>query len=52
MTNPSAQKELEKLIKDNLQKAFKEKAEEEVPDRFLKLLDQLRQQEEEEHGPR
>lgn len=40
---------LEDQIADNLRRAFSERAEEKVPDRFLDLLRQLRDQEDGAH---
>lgn len=37
---------LEELIDDNLRKVYRQVEDEAVPDRFLALLDQLKQQEE------
>ena len=46
MTQTRQSKDMEDQIRQNLQRAFREKAEEQVPDRFLALLDQLRRQDE------
>ncbi|NIY72085.1 hypothetical protein HCZ30_06505 [Marivivens donghaensis] len=41
---------LEEQIRENLQRAFMEKAQENVPDRFMSLLAQLKEQDEASHG--
>ncbi|MCA2012933.1 NepR family anti-sigma factor [Pararhodobacter sp. CCB-MM2] len=45
MQNETTSNALEDQIADNLRRAFSERAEEKVPDRFLDLLRQLRDQE-------
>lgn len=44
-------KKLTETIDDNLRRAYGDAAKEPVPDRFIKLLDQLRQQTEGEQKP-
>ncbi len=41
--------DIENLISENLRRAFEDRAHEQVPDRFLDLLRQLRAQEEPRH---
>ncbi|MBN8293103.1 RNA polymerase subunit sigma-70 [Rhodobacter sp. NTK016B] len=44
MQNENHNNALEDQIAENLRRAFSERAEEKVPDRFLDLLQQLREQ--------
>ncbi len=46
MSQDPEKSEVERDIDDNLRKVYREMVEQEVPDRFRDLLDQLRQSEE------
>jgi hypothetical protein len=46
MPQDSEKSEVERDIDDNLRKVYREMVEQDVPDRFRDLLDQLRQSEE------
>jgi hypothetical protein len=46
MSQDTEKSEVERDIDDNLRKVYREMVEQEVPDRFRDLLDQLRQSEE------
>lgn len=44
MENVSRKQKLDEQIDDNLRRAYQEVAKEEVPERFIKLLEELRRQ--------
>ncbi|MEZ5675019.1 hypothetical protein SAMN06265173_1025 [Thalassovita litoralis] len=45
MTEKQPKSSLEELIDDNLRKVYRQVEDEQVPDRFLELLEKLKQQE-------